>query len=288
MLGFGVPAFALHAMPQAEWDDRLQFFRLIPVAAIVGLALSAADIAVVAANMAGLPLTALDWDSVSTVITETAAGTAWLVRVGALLAVIAFAGLTRDRRWLCPASAVCCAAALATLAWSGHGAANDGRVGVMHLLADVVHLLAAGLWIGALAGLLLMLRRVQPSDCASLDGAHRELAGFATTGTVIVAVIAATGLINAWLLVGPGQFATVAGSLYGQLLLSKLALFTGMLGLAAVNRFWLTPALAADAFNGKSALRGLRSSLIREVALAIGILGLVAWLGTLEPPMAAI
>lgn len=68
----------------------------------------------------------------------------------------------------------------------------------------------------------------------------------------------------------------------------KLALLIGMLGFAANNRFRLTPALVTDPAIGALALCRLRSSLIGEITLAVCILGLVAWLGTLEPPIAAI
>ena len=64
-------------------------------------------------------------------------------------------------------------------------------------------------------------------------------------------------------------------------------LFAGMLGLAALNRYRLTPALA-QAIEEEDAPRAqalLRASLVVEGGLAIVILGLVAWLGTLSPPM---
>ena len=138
----------------------------------------------------------VDWNSIRAVVTETAAGTTWLARVGALAGVIAIATVSRQRDAIWVATAICGAIALASLTWSGHGAADDGRIGLLHLAADVVHLLAAGLWVGALAGFLLLLQRVQTVEAASLHMAHRALEGFAKTGTITVAVIMVTGLIN--------------------------------------------------------------------------------------------
>ena len=95
------------------------------------------------------------------------------------------------------------------------------------------------------------------------------------------------GTVNGWFLVGPGNIASLGQSTYGLLLIAKLLLFAGMLGLAALNRYRLTPALA-QAIEEEDAPRAqalLRASLVVEGGLAIVILGLVAWLGTLSPPM---
>ena len=100
----------------------------------------------------------------------------------------------------------------------------------------------------------------------------------------------ATGLVNAWLLVGPSAVGGLVTTLYGRLLLAKLALFAAMLGLAALNRYRLTPAfnraIAAD--DPAGALRALRLSLAVETGCAGTILAIVAWIGTLEPPVSAI
>jgi putative copper resistance protein D len=69
-------------------------------------------------------------------------------------------------------------------------------------------------------------------------------------------------------------------SLWSKVLAAKLLLFAAMLGLAALNRWRLTPALAANAAgSGKQ----LRRSLCAETGLALGVLALVAVLGLLDP-----
>src|SRR3546814_20881518 len=50
------------------------------------------------------------------------------------------------------------AIALATLAWTGHGAIDEGNRRYMHFASDIFHLLAAGGWMGALAAFALLLR----------------------------------------------------------------------------------------------------------------------------------
>ena len=74
---------------------------------------------------------------------------------------------------------------------------------------------------------------------------------------------------------------------YGQLLSVKLVVFLAMLGLAAANRFHLTPRLGralAGASPSPLAIAALRQSLVLETALSIIVVALVAWFGTLAPP----
>ena len=112
---------------------------------------------------------------------------------------------------------------------------------------------------------------------------------FANIGTVAVALLVLTGLINAGLLIGIDRLPMLWTSLYGQLLLIKLALFAVMLALAATNRFRLTPALGRILASADPSRRvgDLRISLAAESAAAIAILALVAWLGALSPPVSA-
>ena len=185
---------------------------------------------------------------------------------------------------------LCGAVAIGTLAWTGHGAMDEAASGWLHLGADILHLIASGAWAGALLGLILLVSRPAARvDAAHLQLTHRALHGFGATGTIMVGAIVVTGLVNAWLLIGPGNVLTLGTTLYGRLLLAKLALFVAMLGLASLNRFRLTPSFERSiaAADHRGALRTLRLSLAVESATIVTILALVAWLGTLEPPASA-
>ncbi|MGH6781691.1 MAG: copper homeostasis membrane protein CopD, partial [Sphingomonadaceae bacterium] len=176
--------------------------------------------------------------------------------------------------------------ALATLAWNGHAAASEGVAAPLHLASDIVHLLAAGAWIGALASLVILLFPIGSAMSATrLDVARRALSDFSTTGSIIVGLIVITGVANIGFILGRDTLAVLFTNLYGQLLIAKIALFFAMLGLAAANRFRLTPRLAsAMALNDSArAVYMLRFSLITEALAAMLILALVAWLGTLAP-----
>jgi putative copper resistance protein D len=287
MLLFGVPLFACLSDASVGAKTIAPFRYVILTAALSGILLSALGLAILAATMSGVPLVQVDSATLSMLVMQTTVGTAFLVRVSALVAAFAFGVVSRGRRVVLLAVALCGAVALGSLAWSGHGVMDDGRTGTVHLVADIVHLLAAGVWVGALAALLWMLATAQDDSTAA---AHHALAGFASVGTASVALIVASGLINSWLLVGPQNLLSLGTSLYGQLLLMKLALFAGMVSLAAINRIRLTPALGNARASGdtRQALRRLRLSLTLETFVAFAILGLVAWLGTLEPPVSAL
>lgn len=167
------------------------------------------------------------------------------------------------------------AAALATLAWAGHAGAGEGVSGLVHRLADIVHLLAAAIWIGTLV-LLLMSIRNRAVSRASLASALQR---FSVVGTIVVALLIGTGLVNVWAIAGI-DIASLVTTDYGLVLLVKLLLFAGMLAFAALNRWRYTPMLMRD--HGAPAAP-LRRSLSQELSLALAVLAAVALLGTLSP-----
>jgi copper resistance protein D len=107
---------------------------------------------------------------------------------------------------------------------------------------------------------------------------------FSSLGIICVATLLTTGAINTWFIVG--SIAILLGSSYGQLLMIKVALFLVMIGIAAINRTWLTPKLIASALDAraKAARRLARNSLI-EAGLGLAILAIVGALGTLPPEL---
>ena len=275
---FGLSTFGLYGLRAGERPHALALRPWLVAGAVIGLLLTAA--------MMGTPPWPIDREAVGMLLDQSGIGTAWKLRVVAL-AVATLLALFAARRgpWLAVVM-LTSGMALATLAWTGHGAMNEGATGWAHLAADILHLIAAGAWTGALLGLILLVARPATRvDAAHLTLTHRALHGFGAVGTVIVATLVFTGLINAWLLVGPDNAGVLGTTLYGRLLLAKLALFAAMLALAALNRFRLTQRFAASIASGdhRAAIGVLRRSLAVETACIVVILGLVAWLGTLEP-----
>lgn len=280
---FGLPLFALYGVDRAV-RTALPLRRLIVGGALLGLALSMLGLAVLAASMAGVPLIEVNRETLAIVATMPGVGTAWLIRVAALFALALAAMLSGRSGGLTVAAAILGAIALGSLAATGHTAVSEGVAGSVHLAADIAHLLSAGAWLGALAGLLLLI--VRPPESGHLAVAHSALAGFATAGTVVVGALVVSGVANGWFIIGTDILA-LGTSTYGRLLLVKLGLFAVMLALAGTHRFRMTPALgrALDS-NPATARRWLRTSLAIEAGIGVGILGIVAWLGLLQPNQA--
>ena len=289
MVLFGLPLFGLYSFARAERPVVLPLPTALAAMAALGLALSALGIGVITAGMAGVPLSGIDRATLGMVITQTSIGTAWQVRMGALAVTLVCALIARRRSAAPVLAAAAAAIALASLAWTGHGAASEGRAGLVHLWADIAHLLAAGAWLGAIAVFgWLLLRPAASMTPEHLHVTHRALARFSVIGSLLVGALVISGLVNGYMLIGPMHVLDLPATLYGQLFLVKLALFAAMLALAAGNRFRLTPALsAALAQNDPArAVAALRRSVAWEASAALIILGLVAWIGTLAPPMA--
>ena len=280
MLLFGLVAYPLHSVGRASSSS--EHSRSLPLAlAMLGIALSIASFIVMTASMAGVALAGLDRETLAFVLQETGHGTAFMVQVFALLATVALALLGRGARggWLTVAAA---GVALGSLAWTGHAGATEGLPGALHRLSDIVHLVAAAAWIGALA---ILLRTIAKTG-AEVAEAQQALAAFAVVGSVIVGLIIVTGIVNSLMIVGVAGLPLLPFTLYGQLLIAKLALFALMLMLAALNRWRLTPRLGLRRASGEvpREMTEVRRSLVLEIGAAITILGLVAWLGLLAPP----
>lgn len=284
-VAFGVPLFALHAIAPAR-RTMLPLRTLIGLSAAAALMLSLLGWVAMTAAMADKPLVGVARDDLMAMLAMPGLGASWLLRIALLGVIVLAASIVGLRRLLPVTGTVLGGAALGSLAWSGHGAAGDDSVGQLHLVADVVHLLAAGAWVGALVALSLLLWPAA-RETAVAEIAHKALASFGRTGTIIVTVIVGTGLINSWVLVGPGRVLDLPATQWGQLLLAKLTLFAAMLGLAALNRWMLTPALAgAPTIAAARALVRLRLTVALETGTALLVLAVVAWLGTLAPPAA--
>jgi putative copper export protein/mono/diheme cytochrome c family protein len=222
---------------------------------------------------------AFDPDALGATLTGTFFGRVALARLALAVALAAALRMLRRAAMNAGPLALCgalSAALLATLAGTGHGAAEGGADRAVHLSEDALHLLAAGAWLGALPALARVLRKD-----AGIGFAERAARRFSTLGVASVAVLAATGAVNAWYTVGnvPALF----GTRYGELLGAKLALFAAMLAFAAANRLRWTPRLAWQPL----AASRLRRNVLAEIALGLGVLALVAALGVTVPALHA-
>jgi putative copper resistance protein D len=186
----------------------------------------------------------------------------------------------RPGRGLWPVALLLGLIVAASFAWTGHGAATEGAGRWVHLTADILHVVAALIWIGAVFAFAVLATRRIEGDAASQAALATALGGFARVGTLCVTALLVTGLINSVFLVSVEQVFSLGATPYGRLLAAKLAAFVAMLGLAALHRFRSTPALE----RGEGGLAGLRLSLGAELVLGLLILALVGAMGMLAPP----
>lgn len=284
-LGGGALFFLYGVTPEARanWPTRL-----MGIAAGAGAIGTLGWLMAQSAQVGDGPADALDAAKVWSIAADTDFGRVGLTRLCLfLLASIVSISPWRGRR-LWWALAGLGAGISASFAWTGHGARDEGLAGAVHVAADILHLLAASTWIGALAGLAI-LASIASRPSAAADAGKDALKGlvrFSAIGVGVVGVLVASGLVNSWLLVGPAGLGRLLTTLYGQLLLAKLALFGLMLALAAANRYRHTPRLERALKDGGSRpFAPLVRSILIETTIAIAVLAVVSWLGTLSPPI---
>jgi putative copper resistance protein D len=227
-----------------------------------------------AGSMAGALEAALAPATIEAVVAQTSFGPLWLARLAVTAAMLAWVAVR-------PASAVVswplvavAGLAVASLAGAGHAMLGDDGVGALHMVADALHLLAAGAWLGSIAGLALMLTAtVEPRVVEAVGG-------FSGLGYGAVAVLLASGAANSWIMLGSP--AALFSTPYGRLLSAKIVLFLVMLVLAAHNRFRLAPRLAV-AGEASTHIK-LRRNALAELAVGAVVIATVAALGTMQPP----
>ena len=215
-------------------------------------------------------------------------GFAWELRFlfGVLLAacLLVRRAKSADAPWRVILTALLAGAYLGSLAFAGHGEEGLGLERYLHLAADFLHLTAAGLWLGGLfplALLLAYLRRFREVTWISVacDAASR----FSDLGIVAVGTLLVSGTINAWFLIGGMQ--DLVGTSYGRLLLLKISLFAAMVCLAGINRQYLLPRLFGDIATdpGSRTVQWLLRSALVEIALGLTVIGIVGVLGIMAP-----
>lgn len=224
------------------------------------------------------------------VLSQTQFGFAWQLRLllGGLLAACLWlrrAGRGRFATGLTILAGLLAAAYLGSLAFAGHGTEGVGLAQNIHLVSDVLHLIAAGLWLGALIPLVLLLvylGQFREDGWASL--AARAGSHFSTLGILAVGILLVSGTVNAAFLLGGVH--SLIDTDYGRLLLLKVGLFLAMVCLASINRQYLLPYLqVGGAGTGEApvALRKLVGSALVEIVLGLAIVGVVGLLGIMPP-----
>jgi copper resistance protein D len=278
LYGIGVDAATTSASALAAFDA--WSLRVTIVGAIVALLSALSLILGVTANMAGSAAAALDPDTITKVLFGTSFGRVWCWHL--VFAILAIGVCLMPRvHWRMPAILVLSFLLLVSLGWVGHAVEGQGMVRLVHQINQMVHLLAAGLWLGGLLPLAWLLGRTRSrSGTAWISVARDVVPRFSQMGYAAVALLAATGTVNALLLVGNAE--ALIGTPYGRLLGLKILLFLAMVAVALSNRFRLLPRLRWEA-QASAVAAALARSVLCEQGLGFAILIVVSVLGTWPP-----
>jgi copper transport protein len=307
-----LPALAAAATPEAEWAAASQAFarafqRLLLAAIAIGVLSSVLGFLLQGASAAGVSL----WDSLNATILgdtlDSRFGLVWGARtidwllLGAVLgtwrslgrAVPPTIGAESSSR-AAPSRPTIALLALGAIylaltpALAGH-ASVESPVAVF-LPSDVLHVLAASVWVGGIACLLLAV----PAATRVLPAAERSrlllaaLVRFSPLALAAVAVIAVTGVVQAYIDVRSldGLFHTT----YGALIIVKTLLLLVLIGFGYVNRDRVIPGLrrmvGASASPGAAGLLA-RRAMRGELALMLVVFGVTAALISYAPPIDA-
>ena len=285
---FGCGAFRLYGLASditttaaaalAAFD--VWFWRVTTVGAIVVLLSALSMMLATSANMAGSPHAALHPDTIGKVLFGTNFGRVWC---GHLLfaALTIGACLSPNVRWRMPAILVLALLLLLSLGWVGHAVEGQGATKLVHQINQMLHLLAAGLWLGGLLPLAWLLGQARsPSGTAWISIARDVLPRFSQMGYAAVGLLAMTGALNTLLLVGSTH--ALLGTPYGRLLALKILLFLAMVTVALFNRFRLLPRLRREP-QPSATIAALTRSVLFEQGLGLAILAVVSVLGTWPP-----
>lgn len=306
------------SLAPARWSDASQAFalrlmRILTFAIVLGVVVSVLGVLLQGASAAGVSL----WSSLKGPILESTLESRfgqvwglrtidWLVLGGLLLLAGALRRevvptlrpvalgadgtvlTSRPPRWMIILLGVGAAYLACTPALAGH-ASTQGPIGVFFPI-DVVHVLAASIWVGGIACLLFAL----PAATRCLEAGERGrlllsvLLRFSPLALGAVAAIALTGVVQAYI-----DVRTVHGLLhtaYGGLILVKTALLFCLIGLGWINRERLIPALRrlVDSERPPGSVGvATRRSLRGELALMLCVLGVTAALVSYAPPIDA-
>jgi copper transport protein len=251
----------------ARWIARSLTGMVVPrVALAIGMPSAVVSLGLLGLDLLGLPPAALASTGPWKVAFATSAGPAMLVAVAAMLLAsmaLRHAGYARGL------AIIAFIGTGLSVAMTGHAATAPPEM--LTRPAMFLHGLGVTFWIGALAPLTAL---VSTSPAKAVPIANR----FSRIAVPVVGGLALTGLALA--IVQLEKTSALIETRYGLILLAKLVLVLLLVGLAALNRLRLTPALKS----GHSAAAALKRSILLECGLALAIFALVAAWRFTPPP----
>lgn len=146
------------------------------------------------------------------------------------------------------------------------------------IVTDALHLSAGAVWLGGLAGLVLVL----PSVRGRARDAALLLTRFSVVAAGVLLALAVTGTLMAWRILG--SWSGLVEVAYGRLLLVKIAIALLVAAVAAWNRFRLLPGLQDGGHDtARRTVLRVRRTVSVEAVLLVAVLGVTGFLVE-QPP----
>ncbi len=212
------------------------------------------------------------WDTIKLIALESRWGQSWKLQTAAALILLVASAITVWRRAAWPLASLAATIFTATIPLLGHAAGSAFRVAL-----HTVHILAAGLWLGTLAVVLLI--RIPAVTLASMEPhltARRIrlliLRRFSALALPSAATAAAAGIVAAYLYMG--AFSNLWTTAYGRVLVVKVALVGGISIAGFVN--WRRLRRLHEKGEPSAAIIMLEAALAVAVVIATGFLTEIA------------
>ncbi len=263
LMVFGLAAFIAAVMPaQVEWlPAARRLWIIVRASSLTALVMAPITVISGAAAMAGTRF--IDGAALlPKVIERTRFGSVWLAAAPILVLIAAAAWIAPASRRRAAAIALAAAGMLAARSFVSH-AIDFGPAAV---LCYFIHQAAAGLWGGALLGLLIASaqRGVEPAAGNAIAWRVSRLAGWS------VAVLVTSGLYLAYRALGL-NLDHLLYSAYGRTLVAKVTVFGLLAGLGGYNRYQLLPRLEAPSMRARliNSVRVECAAMLAVAALAV-------------------
>lgn len=256
----------------ADLTDRAHHQRRVAIGLVLFFMLCGMlSLAVQSVMASGSEAALLDLAAWRTLLQGTLYGKVWLARQVVMLIALVALWLNRPRTAATNFAGMCAALAMALSALGGH--ASTSEWGGLVTACQALHLVALGAWWG---GLLPLSRVPRGQGLAAFAAILRR---FSRLATLCMAIILLTGIVLAWAQVG--SLPPLFGTVYGQLLLSKLALVAAVLGLAAWLRWRFMARL--DRLTANTIVNAIPRWIVTEWLVALGILAIATVMSSTPP-----
>lgn len=236
------------------------------VSAIAGIMFVSVHYGLEAARMAGALSGVFDL-SLQRLVFDSPMSAAWGMRIAGLAAIAA--AINRHGVVWTLLGVGGAALTITGFLLVGHTAVHADRAWLAVLLS--LHLAVVAFWFGALVPLYVVSRMEKAGAAARIVEYFSRIASWWIPGIFLAGVLLAVILIDRW---------AVLGESYGVLLLSKVAAFAVLMGLAALNKWRYAPAIATT----PTAAAAFQRALAAEYLLICAVLSVTAVMTTFFSP----